>query len=100
MLKEGHPSASGKRRVSLTDEELRTFAMWIDLCIPFAGSYTEANAWDAWHLQRYLYTYDKRIAFYWLELNEIRQSLGLDPAPIEGFVPNVTEPRKQSRWDE
>ena len=100
MLKDGHPDRSGKPRVKLSDAELRTIALWIDLCIPFAGSYTEANAWDAWHLQRYLYTYDKRIAFYWLELNEIRRELGMDEAPMEGFVPNVSEPRKQRRWDE
>jgi len=100
MLKAGHPDGKGKSRVKLADAELRTIAMWIDLCIPFAGSYTEAHAWDAWHLQRYLYTYDKRIAFYWLELNEIRKEYGMAPAPLEGFVPNVTEPRKQRRWDE
>jgi len=100
MLKAGHPNKTGKPRVFLSDSELRTIAMWIDLCIPFAGSYTEAHAWDAWHMHRYLYTYDKRIAFSWIELNEIRASLGMEPVSIEGFVPNVVEPRKQCRWDE
>lgn len=100
MLRSGHPNSAGTPRVKLSDAELRTIAMWIDLCIPFAGSYTEEHKWDAWHLQRYLYTYDKRIAFYWLELNEIRAARGLGPVEIEGFVPNITEPRKQRYWDE
>ena len=100
MLAAGHPSDLGNPRVSLSDRDLRTIAMWIDLCVPFGGSYFEGNRWDAWHLQRFLYTYDKRIVFYAKELNEIRASLGLPPAPLDGFVPNVTEPRKQRSWQE
>ena len=100
MLREGHPDRGGRRRVSLSDRELRTIALWIDLCVPFGGSYFEGNKWDDWHLQRFLYTYDKRIAFYGLELNGIRAEKGLDPVAFTGFVPNVAEPRKQRRWDE
>ena len=100
MLREGHPDRGGRRRVSLSDRELRTIALWIDLCVPFGGSYFEGNKWDDWHLQRFLYTYDKRIAFYGLELNGIRAKKGLDPVAFTGFVPNVAEPRKQRRWDE
>ena len=55
---------------------------------------------DAWHQQRYLYTYDKRIFSYWLELDEIRREKGLPSVPITGFVPNVSEPRKQRTWQE
>ena len=84
----------------LTDAERRTLAMWIDLAIPYCSCYTERHTWDAWHQQRYLYTYDKRIFSYWLELDEIRKSYGLGSVPLTGFVPNVTEPRKQRRWDE
>ena len=84
----------------LTDAERRTLAMWIDLSIPYCSCYTERHTWDAWHQQRYLYTYDKRLAFYWLELNEVRREYGMEPVPLTGFVPNVTEPRKQRRWDE
>ena len=84
----------------LTDAERRTLAMWIDLAIPYCSAYTERHTWDAWHQQRYLYTYDKRIYSYWLELDEIRRSLGLPSLPLTGFVPNVTEPRKQRSWHE
>ena len=99
-LAKGLPDADGKPQIELTDAERRTLAMWIDLAIPFCSSYVEAHRWDAWHQQRYLYTYDKRIFSYWLELDEIRRSLGMAPVPLTGFVPNVTEPAKQSRWDE
>ena len=100
MLKAGHPRMDGKPRVTLSDADLRMLALWIDLCVPYAGSYFEDNKWDAWHLQRFLYTYDKRIAFYGMELNDIRREKGLPPVDFEGFVPNVTEPPKQKRWDE
>ncbi len=82
----------------LTDAERRTLAMWIDLAIPYCSCYTERHTWDAWHQQRYLYTYDKRIFSYWLELDEIRRSLGMPSVPLSGFVPNVTEPAKQKNW--
>ena len=94
MLKKGHHG------VALTDAELRTFACWIDLAIPFCGSYTEHNDWNDWYCQRYQYMSNKRAAFAWQELNDVRGEYGLPPVPLTGFVPNVSEPRKQKRWDE
>ena len=41
MLKEGHQG------VELTDEEYRTIAAWIDLCVPAYGTYDANNHWDA-----------------------------------------------------
>lgn len=92
MLRKGHSN------VKLTDDELRTFAMWIDLCVPFCGSYVERNNWCAWHVQRFEYTNNKRSAFHWLELNDVRAEYGLPPLPLTGFKPGVTEPSKQKRW--
>ena len=43
---------------------------------------------------------NKRAAFAWQELNDVRREYGLPPVPLTGFVPNVSEPRKQKRWDE
>ncbi len=43
----------------------------------------------------YEYTCNKRAAFAWLELNDIRKGLGLPPVPLTGFIPNVAEPRRQ-----
>ena len=94
MLKKGHHG------VALVDTELRTLACWIDLAIPFCGSYTEHNDWNDWYRQRYQYMSNKRAAFAWQELNDVRREYGLPPVPLTGFVPNVSEPRKQKRWDE
>ena len=94
MLKKGHHGAA------LTDAELKTLACWIDLAIPFCGSYMEHNDWNAWYRQRYEYVSNKRAAFAWQELNDVRREYGLPPVPLTGFVPNVSEPRKQKRWDE
>ena len=33
--------------VQLTQEEKNNVACWIDLCIPYCGSYMEANTWDS-----------------------------------------------------
>jgi len=100
MLKNGHPAQDGAKRVALTDAELRTFALWIDLAVPFCSSYVEANTWCAWHAQRFVYTNNKRSAFHWLELNDVRCELGLAPVPLTGFEPGVKEPRKQNHWAE
>jgi hypothetical protein len=94
MLKKGHHGAT------LTDAELRTLACWIDLAVPFCGSYVERNDWNAWYRQRYEYTTNKRAAFAWQELNDVRREYGLGPVPLTGFIPNVAEPRKQKYWDE
>ena len=78
----------------------RAIALWIDLAVPFCSAYPEAHAWSDWHCQRYLYTVNKRSAFHWLELNDVRREKGLVPVPLTGFVPNVAMPRRQRYWSE
>ena len=95
MLKGGHGG-----RVRLTDAEIRTFALWIDLAIPFSSSYVEAHKWCDWHQQRFLYTNNKRSAYHWLELNDVRRELGLPEVPLTGFAPGVALPRRQRFWSE
>ena len=92
--------AKGHSGVRLTDAELRTLACWIDLAVPFCGSYVEHHDWNGWYRQRYEYTCNKRAAFAWLELNDVRKGLGLPPVPLTGFIPNVAEPRRQKYWSE
>ena len=94
MLQKGHGGAR------LTDAEKRLIACWIDLAVPFCGSYVEHNDWNDWYRQRYEYTCNKRAAFAWAELNDVRREYGMPPVPLTGFIPNVAEPRKQKRWDE
>ena len=47
-------------KASLTETEKRTVACWIDLCVPFCGSYTEANQWTAEQKKTYEYFEQKR----------------------------------------
>ena len=92
--------AKGHGKVRLTDAELRTLACWIDLAVPFCGSYVERHDWNDWYRQRYEYACNKRAAFAWLELNEIREKLRQPPVPLTGFIPNIAEPRRQKYWSE
>jgi len=44
----------------LTEEEIRTFNTWIDLGVPFRGSYDEANNWTSREYQEYYEKLNKR----------------------------------------
>jgi len=61
--------------VQLTDAEKRTVACWIDLAVPFCGSYAEANAWSPQEKAAYEYFQKKRLWFAQQELENIK-SLG------------------------
>ena len=93
-LKKGHHD------VKLTDTELRLLACWIDLAVPFCGSYVERHDWNDWYKQRFQYTCNKRAAFAWQELNDIRSEYRLQPVPLTGYVPNVAIPRRQTWFAE
>lgn len=47
MLREGHHG------VRLTEEELRTVALWIDLACVYCGDYREANCWNEPNRRKY-----------------------------------------------
>lgn len=54
-LRDGH----GK----LSKEEIATMAAWIDLGVPFVGSYTEANDWNAADIKTWdYYSYKRNVA--------------------------------------
>lgn len=46
--------------VQVSDAEKRTFACWLDLLIPFCGSYCEANTWTDEEKKEYEYFQEKR----------------------------------------
>ncbi|MBQ6106628.1 MAG: hypothetical protein IJK97_00340, partial [Thermoguttaceae bacterium] len=46
--------------VQVSDAEKRTFACWLDLLIPFCGSYCEANPWTDAEKKEYEYFQEKR----------------------------------------
>ncbi|MDO4583096.1 MAG: hypothetical protein Q4D62_03230 [Planctomycetia bacterium] len=49
--------------VRVSDAEKRTLACWLDLLIPFCGSYTQNNTWTDAEKQEYQYFQDKRMIY-------------------------------------
>ncbi|MDO4574999.1 MAG: hypothetical protein Q4D98_07270 [Planctomycetia bacterium] len=49
--------------VQLSDDEKRTVACWIDLAVPFCGSYAQANTWTDSESRTFQYFLDKRRFF-------------------------------------
>jgi hypothetical protein len=62
--------------VKLTENDKRTFACWLDLLIPFCGSYTQHNTWTNAEKAEYQYFQEKRRVYAAAELESLRQSLG------------------------
>ena len=62
-------------QVQVSDQEKRTVACWIDLLIPFCGSYTEANSWTPEEKIIYLHYLKKRLVFADLERREIQKNI-------------------------
>jgi hypothetical protein len=59
--------------VKVSDEEKRLVACWIDLCVPFCGSYTEGSQWARDMKATYLYFEDKRARLAAIEIDNIRK---------------------------
>jgi hypothetical protein len=65
MLDDGH------HKVELSEEEYHKLAAWMDLLVPFCGTYREANAWSAQDMRYYDYFEAKRDAQAREETDEI-----------------------------
>ena len=61
--------------VHVADAEKRVIACWIDLAVPFCGSYAQANTWSQEQKDRYDYFQEKRVAFARQEIENIRTLL-------------------------
>jgi len=59
--------------VKVSDAEKRLVACWIDLCVPFCGSYTEASQWEKDMKATYLYFENKRAELAAIEIDNIRK---------------------------
>ena len=59
--------------VKVSQAEKERVACWIDLCVPFCGSYTEANQWEAADKATYLYFEAKRARLAEIEIDNIRK---------------------------
>jgi hypothetical protein len=68
--------------VKVSDAEKRLFACWIDLSIPFGGSYAEATTWSPEDRKIAEYHQDKRAIFACQELNTLRAQLNLRPVSL------------------
>lgn len=61
--------------VKVSENEKRTFACWLDLLIPFCGSYTQHNTWTDAEKAEYRYFQEKRRAYAAAELESLREAL-------------------------
>lgn len=62
--------------VQVSENERRTFACWLDLLVPFCGSYTQHNTWTDAEKAEYGYFQEKRRVYAAAELESLRHSLG------------------------
>ena len=60
----------------LTQDEKDTVCAWIDLAVPYCGSYLEGRAWDAEDEEAYARFQRKRVAYAAQELADLRKALG------------------------
>ena len=59
----------------LTQDEKDTVCAWIDLAVPYCGSYLEGRAWDAEDEEAYARFQRKRVAYAAQELADLRKAL-------------------------
>jgi len=60
--------------VQVSEDERRTFACWLDLLVPFCGSYTQHNTWTEDEKAEYTYFQEKRRVYAAAELQTLRSS--------------------------
>jgi hypothetical protein len=75
LLEKGH------KGVKLSPEERDKFACWIDLLVPYCGTYLEANAWTEAEMKKYEHFAEKRRQMEEIELDNLRALLGRDTPP-------------------
>ena len=59
--------------VQVAEVEKERVACWIDLCVPFCGSYTEAQRWEPQVQATYLYYESKRRRLAEIEIDNLRK---------------------------
>ncbi len=59
--------------VQVTEAERRVIACWIDLAVPFCGSYAQANTWSEEERRLYNYHQTKRVAFAEQEMKNVKE---------------------------
>jgi len=77
---------NGHKDLKLSREELDKLACWIDLLVPYCGTYIEANAWTETEMKKYEHFAEKRRQMQEIEQDNIRALLGRN-APAGGPRP-------------
>lgn len=92
----------GHNNVRVSQAEKERVACWIDLCVPFCGSYTEANTWEPQVKATYLYFEAKRARLAEIEIDNIRKYVAAKtegktfaPADFQVFDQGGPEARQQ-----
>ena len=65
----------GHGGAKLSRDEHDTICAWIDLAVPYCGSYLEGRAWDAEDEEAYARFQRKRVAYAAQELADLRKAL-------------------------
>ena len=86
MFDEGNRSELHKN-VTLSDNERRLFALWIDLLVPFSGSYTERHAWSPAQQAEHAYYQMKRDTMAEIERENIQLFMAWQRGEIELPLP-------------
>jgi len=89
-------------KVNVSQPEKERVACWIDLCVPFCGSYTEANTWEPQVKATYLYFEAKRARLAEIEIDNIRKYVAAKtegatfaPTDFQVFEQGGPEARRQ-----
>ena len=86
MFEEGNRSEPHKD-VVLSDHERRLFALWIDLLVPFSGSYTERHHWTPAQQAEYAYYQMKRDTMAEIEQQNVQLFMSWQRREIELPLP-------------
>ena len=85
LMQQLEPAHNG---VKVSQAEKERVACWIDLCVPFCGSYTDANQWETPEKATYLYFEAKRARLAEIEIDNIRKYVA---AKTQGKVYGLTD---------
>lgn len=91
--------------VQVSPAEKQRVACWIDLCVPFCGSYTDANRWEERVKATYLYFEAKRARLAEIEIDNLRKllaarTLGKTFAPEDFQVFDQGGPEVRRRFEQ
>ncbi|MDR2642084.1 MAG: hypothetical protein LBC74_04745 [Planctomycetaceae bacterium] len=73
---------AGHHDVKLSPKEIEILACWIDLAVPYCGSYTEANIWNDDQRAEYEYYLSKRNKMEEIEKNNLKKLLEFNKTSV------------------